>query len=437
MTSPSKKHHNHYSNRPMSGNGWFEFAMEEASKLKPETNRKKTENHQDGMLGKVDPAHGRWNIRYARVFADKAYRSQTAAENCATFIQDDEELVRAIRNELGGVLEITISKSPYYNPKIVNTLVSIGNTAPPTTALMIAERKFLGPARLQIEASCAHLGRQELLSACIRFLQTEEIRQKVERYAAKYGTPRDLSRRQAARAYNDFSLNHPFFNYAIRSVFPLAKALVDTFKSSSMTGSSGKVDTEGLLKELRSIFPAWKYLTNLNRRLTGDNNWLTHKVTFGHVLIEHSSVELVEEYLRQGGDVNSGGPHWTLLQAAVKMHTFDSRMNKIPFLLLEHGAYITWPTGEHCSALRTAASHGKWMLLEKLLVRGLSSGAWKIANDLNFIMDIIDRQGGINPGEGFSDLPAPERIAMYAKRQVIRIIEDQVRRDELVIRKHL
>lgn len=290
-----------------------------------------------------------------------------------------------------------------------------------------------------------HLGRQELLSACIRFLKTKEIQRKVEKYAAKYPTPQDLCSRQAARLYSDLNTHHPFFKYAIRSVFPLAKALVDTFRSLMTIDKSKKEDksplkVEGLvpdlLKELQSIFPAWRYLTGLDRRVASDGGPFDHTVTFAHVLVEHSSVELVDEYIRQGGDVNAGGLRWTLLQAAVSMHTYNSRMNKIVDLLLKHGAYVTLSKGEHGSALRTAAIYGKWVLLEKLLVWCLSSGAWKIANDLRFIMDIMDEQGGINPGEDFSDLPALERIALYAKRQVIRIIEDQIHKDEQEIKRH-
>jgi hypothetical protein len=277
-------------------------------------------------------------------------------------------------------------------------------------------------------------------------LKTEEIQRKVERYSERYGTAKDLPARQAAQLYSDLSVYHPFFKYAIRSVFPLAAALVDTFKSSSTISRSKKEDTppakveglvQGLLKELQSIFPAWKYLTDLEGRLASDDGWFDHTVTFAHVLIEHSSVELLEEYLIQGGNANAGGPRWTLLQAAVSMHTYNSRMNKILELLLKHDAYVTMSKGEHGSALRTAAVYGKWVLLEKLVGRCLSSGAWKIADDLRFIMDIMEEQEGINPGQGFCDLPIPKRIAMYAKRQVVRIIEDQIRMDEQEIGRHL
>ncbi|KAJ5212632.1 uncharacterized protein N7498_004278 [Penicillium cinerascens] len=476
MPSPLKARRN---GPPMSGDEWFKYTKEEKARLKTPEQAKleeMEEARQQSMLKKIElvPAEQeqqrerwaewltRWvyctegahltltDIRYARVFADKTHRSQGAAENCATFIRDDEELERAIGRKLNGVLEVTSSKIPYYDSKIVKALVSAGIEPPPTTVLTIAESKFLGPgsfAKLQqMELSHAvHLGRQELLNACIRFLKTEEIQLKVEIYAAKYPTAQDLSSRQAARLYSDLSAHHPFFKYVIRSVFPLAKALVDTFRSLKTIDKSRKEDkpqlkveglVPGLLKELQSIFPAWKYLTDLGRRVASDGGPFNHTVTFAHVLVEHSSVELVEEYLRQGGDVNVGGPRWTLLQAAVSMHTYNSRMNKIVDLLLEHGAYVTLSKAEHGSALRTAAIYGKWVLLEKLLVWCLFSGAWKIANDLRFIMDVMDEQGGINPGENFSDLPAPERIALYAKRQVIRIIEDQIHRDEQVIKRH-
>ena len=463
----------------MSGEEWFEYTMEEETRLKTPEEAKLQEVeevHQQRISKQIEPVPAkkeqqrerwvewliRWvyctegahltltDIRYARVFADKAHRSQGAAENCATFIRGDEELERAIGRKLNGVLEVASSTIPYYDSKIVKALVSAGIEPPPTTVVEIAESKFLGPdsfAKLQeMELPRAvHLGRQELLNACIRFLKTEEIQRKVEIYAAKYPTAQDLSSRQAARLYSDLNTHHPFFKYAIRSVFPLAKALVDTFRSLMTIDKFKKEDkpplkveglVPGLLKELQSIFPAWKYLTDLERRFASDGGPFDHTATFAHVLVKHSSVELVEEYLRQGGDVNVGRPRWTLLQAAVSMHTYNSRMNKIVNLLLKQGTYVTLSKAEHGSALRTAAIHGKWVLLEKLLVWGLSSGAWKIANDLRFIMDIMDEQGGINPGEDFSDLPAPERIVLYAKRQVIRIIEDQIHRDEQEIKRH-
>jgi hypothetical protein len=464
----------------MSGDAWFEYATEEDLRLKAQKKaklQKMEREHRERMLKQIEPTlaepelqRERWvewltrwvycteganltltDIRYARVFADKAHRSQGAAENCATFIRDDEELARAIRRKLNGVVEVTVSKHPYHDSKIVKAPMSAGMEAPPTTVLTIAEPKGLGPdsfAKLQqMDVSRAvHIGRQELLSACIRFLKTEEIQRKIERYSERYGTAKDLPARQAAQLYSDLSVYHPFFKYAIRSVFPLAAALVDTFKSSSTISRSKKEDTppakveglvQGLLKELQSIFPAWKYLTDLAGRLASDDGWFDHTVTFSHVLIEHSSVEFLEEYLNQGGNVNAGGPRWTLLQAAVSMHTYNSRMNKILELLLKHDAYVTMSKGEHGSALRTAAVYGKWVLLEKLVGRCLSSGAWKIADDLRFIMDIMEEQGGINPGQGFCDLPIPKRIAMYAKRQVIRIIEDQIRMDEQEIGRHL
>lgn len=475
MPSPSKARCN---GPPMNGDEWFEYTIEEEARLKkPEEAKPQTveEAHQQRMLKQIEPIlteqeqqRERWvewlarwvyctegahltltDIRYARVFADKAHRSQSAAENCATFIRDDEELARAIGRKLNGVLEVASLKIPYYDSKIVKALVSAGIEPPPTTVLNIAESKSLGPdsfAKLeQMEVSGAlHLGRQELLNACIRFLKTEEIQRKVEIYAAKYPTVQDLSSRQVTRLYSDLNTHHPFFMYAIRSVFPLAKAFVDTFRPFVTIDKSRKEDTPplkveglvpGLLKELQSIFPAWKYLTDLDRRFASDGGPFDHIVTFAHVLVEHSSVELVEEYLRQG-DVNAGGPRWTLLQAAVSMHTYNSRMNKIVDLLLNHGTYVTLSKAEHGSALRTAAIYGKWVLLEKLLGCCLSSGAWKIANDLRFIMDIMDEQGGINLGEDFSDLLAPERIVLYAKRQIIRTIEDQIRKDEREIKRH-
>ncbi|KAJ5307256.1 hypothetical protein N7476_007912 [Penicillium atrosanguineum] len=389
------------------------------------------------------------DIRYARVFADKAHRSQGAAESYATFIRDDEELARAIGCKLKGIVSVTVSKSPYCDSNIVKALVPIGTESPLATVRRMTEPRSLDSescAKIQqMEVSQAvHLGRQELWNACVRFLNTDEIQRKVERYSDRYAAIQELSSRQAAQLYSDLSIYHPFFKYAIRSVFPLAAALVDTFKTSSIMDkvqeNSQLPLEEGLvtnvLKGLQSIFPAWKYLTDLDRRLASNDGEFNHTVTFAHVLVENNSIELVHEYLLQGGDVHAGGPRWTLLQAAVSMHTYNSRMHKILRLLLDQGAYVTLGQGENGSALRTAAIYGKWVLLEKLVVRCLSSGAYKIADDLRFIMDIMEHQGGINPGKDFSDLPAPARIARYAKRQVLRIVEDQIRRDEQELERH-
>ena len=478
MPSPPKLH----GCPPMTGDDWFEFAIEEELLLKTEEEKANLQNleerHQEKIREMVSPVLAdqeheqecerwvkwltRWvycteggsltltDIRYARVFADKAHRSQGAAENCATFIRDEEELARAIGRKLNGILDVTVSKSPYYDSNIVQALRAAGMESPLATVLMITDLRFVGPASFakiqQMEVPQAvHLGRQELLNACIRFLNTEEIRRKVERYSDGYTTIQELSARQAAQLYSDLNIYHPFFKYAIRAVFPLAAALVDTFKPSSIVDKTKKHNLpfleEGLvtnvLKGLQSIFPVWKYLTDLDRRLTSNDGEFNHTVSFAHALVEHNSIELVNEYLLQGGDVNAGGPRWTLLQAAVSMHTYNSRMHKILGLLLDRGAYVTLGQGEHGSALRTAAIYGRWVLLEKLVVRCLSSGAYKIADDLRFIMDTIEDQGGLNPGKDFPNLPAPDRIAMYAKRQVIRIIGDQIRRDEQEMKKHL
>lgn len=463
---------------PMSGDEWFEFAIEEELRLKAEEEvslRVLKKKHQENIPEMVAPAlaeqekeRERWikwltrwvycpegasltltDIRYARVFADKAHKSQGSAENSATFIRDDEELARAIGRKLNGILEVTRSKSPHYDSNIAKDLMSAGLEPLPDTVAII-EPRLLGLesfARIQqMKAPQAvHLGRQELLDACIRFLKTEEIQRKVERYSDRYATVHELSPHQAAQLYSDLSIYHPFFKYAARSVFPLAAALLDISKSASFTGKPKEPGTpppeEGLvaniLQDLQSIFSIWKYLTDLHRRHTSNDGDSNHILTFAHALVENNSIELVEEYLLQGGDVNAGGPRWTLLQAAVSMHTYNSRMHKILELLLERGAHVTLGIGENGSALRTAAMYGKWVLLEKLLVQCLSSGAWKIAGDLRFIMAIIEDQGGINPDEGFSEIPAPERITMYAKRQIIRIVKHQIREDEQEITKHL
>lgn len=465
----------------MTGDEWFEFAIEEELLLKKEEEanlQRIEEKHQEKIREMATPALAdqeqqeecerwvkwltRWvyctegasltltDIRYARVFVDKAHRSQGAAENCATFIRDDEELARAIGRKLNGILGMTVSKRPYYDSNIVKALRAAGIESPLATVLVITEPRFVGPESFakiqQMEVpQAAHLGRQELLNACIRFLNTEEIQRKVGRYSDRYATIQELSSRQAAQLYSDLNIYHPFFKYAIRSVFPLAAALVDTFKPSSIVDKAKKHDMpfleEGfvtnVLTGLQSIFPAWKYLTDLDRRLTSNDGEFNPTVTFAHALVEHNSIELVNEYLLQGGDVNAGGPRWTLLQAAVSMHTYNSRMHKILRLLLDRGAYVTLGQGEHGSALRTAANYGRWVLLETLIVRCLSSGAYKIADDLRFILDIIEDQGGINSGDDFSSLLAPDRIALYAKRQVIRIIEDQIRRDEQDIKRYL
>lgn len=165
----------------MSGDEWFEYTTEEKAGLKTQEDAKLQEVeevHQQRMLKQIEPVPAeqeqqrerwvewliRWiyctegahltliDIRYARVFADKAHRSQGAAENCATFIRDDEELERAIGRKLNGVLEIASSEITYYDSKIVKALVSPGIEPPPTTILNIAESKFLGPdsfAKLQ------------------------------------------------------------------------------------------------------------------------------------------------------------------------------------------------------------------------------------------------------------------------------------------------
>ncbi|KAJ5684751.1 uncharacterized protein N7477_001096 [Penicillium maclennaniae] len=466
---------------PMTGDEWFEFAIEEELLLRTdeESHLQNMEaQHQEKNHEMVTPVLAdheekqegerwvewltRWvyctegasltltDIRYARVFADKAYRSQCAAENCATFIRNDEELARAIRRKLNGILSVTVSQSPYYDSNIVKALASAGIKSLRANVLIITEPRFPGPESFatiqQIEVPQAmHLGRQDLLNACIRFLSTEEIQGKVKRYSDRHATIQELSSRQAAQLYSDLNIYHPFFEYAIRSVFPLAAALFDTFEPASIGDKVKKVKKpflrEGLvtnvLKRLQSIYPVWKYLTDLHRRLASKDGEFNPTVSFAHALVENNSIELVNEYLLQGGDVNAGGPRWTLLQAAVSMHTYNSRMHKILGLLLDRDAYVTLGRGEHGSALRTAAIYGKWVLLEKLVLQCLSSGAYRIADDLRYIIDVMEDQGGINPGEDFSNMPASERIAMYAKRQVIRIIGDQIRRDEQEIKRHL
>ncbi|KAJ6131078.1 hypothetical protein N7523_001538 [Penicillium sp. IBT 18751x] len=465
----------------MTGDEWFEFAIEMELLLTTEEEshlQNMEAQHQEKTHEMVAPVladhegkqeYERWvewltrwvyctvgasltltDIRYARVFADKAHRSQCAAENCATFIRNDEELARAFRRKLNGILSVTVSQSPYYDSNIVKALASAGIKSPRANVLRVTEPRFSGPESFakiqQMEVPQAmHLGRQELLNACIRFLSTEEIRGKVKRYSDQYATIQELSSRQAAQLFSDLNIYHPFFEYAIHSVFPLAAALFDTCKPASIGDKAKKnkepAPKEGLvtnvLKGLQSIYPVWKYLTDLHRRLASDDGEFYPAVSFAHALLETNSIELVNEYLHQGGDVNAGGPRWTLLQAAVSMHTYNSRMHKILELLLDWNAYVTLGRGEHGSALRTAANYGKWVLLEKLVLRSLSSGAYRIADDLRFILDVMEDQGGINPGEDFSNLPASERIAMYAKRQVIRIIGDQIQRDEQEIKRRL
>jgi hypothetical protein len=460
----------------MSGDEWFEFVIEELRlEAEEEVSLHVLEGrHQKNNIEMIAPILAeqekerwiqwltRWvycpegaeltltDIRYARVFADKAHKSQGAAENSATFIRDDEELARAIARKLNRILEVTRLESPNEDSVIAKALMSVCLEPLPATAPLIAEPRFLDSesfARIQqTEAPKAvHLGRLELLNACKRFLKTEEIQQKVERYSDRYATAYELSPRQAGQLYSDLSIYLPFFKYATRSLFPLASALLDTFQSSSFREKSTEQDTflpkEGLVtnifQDLQSIFPMWKFLTDLHGRHASNDGNPDHNFTVAHALVKSNSIELVEEYLLQGGDVNAGGPRWTLLQAAVSMHTYNSRMHKILELLLERGAYVTLGIGEDGSALRTAAMYGKWVLLEKLLVRCLSSGAWKISGDLRFILAIIEDQGGINPDEGFSEIPASEHIAIYAKRQIIRIVKHQIREDEQEITKHL